>query len=353
MLSGGIFMVKNRKIYGLFTLLVIVVFVLSSTACGSQKVDPISKQAFALDTICNITIYDKASTSILDKCYAKLKEIENKMSVDIPTSEVSTINKMAGIKPVKVSDDTYYVISSGKSFSDLTEGKFDITVGPLVKLWGINTPHARVPAPAEIKAVLPLINYKNIALNPKDKSIMLMKKGMALDLGGIAKGFAGDAVKKVLLDNGVKHAIIDLGGNVLTLGSKVDGSAWRIGVQNPVQTRGDYLGIVKVKDKTVVTSGIYERFFEKNGKRYHHIMDTKTGYPVDNELASVSIVTDVSMNADALAKAFTFGVKKGLAFIERQKNVEAIFVTRDNKVYITPGLKGSFTITDSSFKLMN
>lgn len=346
-------MIKTKRLRILLLGLIIILIGLVISGCGSSKVEPISKQGFALDTICNITIYDKASEAVLDKCYQKLNDVENKMSVDISTSQVSMINKMAGIKPVKVSDDTYHVISSGKGFSDLTRGKFDITVGPLVKLWGINTPHARVPAPSEIKAILPLINYKNIILDDKDKSIMLAKKGMALDLGGIAKGFAGDQVKKVLQDNGVKHAIIDLGGNVLALGAKIDGSAWRIGIQDPTSTRGDYLGIVKVKDKTVVTSGIYERYFIKNGKRYHHIMDTKTGYPVDNEMASVSIVTDVSMNADALAKAFCFGVKNGLSFIEKQKNVEAIFVTRDNKVYITPGLKGNFTITNPSFKLMN
>lgn len=352
MTFGRYKMIRKKRRLVLFLGIIIIIMGLFA-GCGSRKVDPISKQGFALDTICNITIYDKASESVLDKCYQKLSEVENKMSVDKPNSEVSIINKMAGIKPVKVSEDTYHVISSGKSFSDLTRGKFDITVGPLVKLWGINTPHARIPAPSEIKAILPLINYKNIILDDKNKSIMLAKKGMALDLGGIAKGFAGDEVKQVLEDNGIKHAIIDLGGNVLTMGAKADGSAWRIGIQDPTSTRGDYLGIVKVKDKTVVTSGIYERYFIKNGRRYHHIMDTKTGYPVDNEMASVSIVTDVSMNADALAKAFCFGVKKGLAFIEAQKNVEAIFVTRDNKVYITPGLKNNFTMTNPSFKLMN
>lgn len=344
---------KNNKKYISIFLIVLVMGLLLTASCSKKNVTPISKTEFALDTMCKITIYDQASNVLLDKCFAKLKEIEGKMSVDIKTSEVSKINKMAGIRPIKVSNETYQVISAGKKFSELTKGKFDITVGPLVKLWGINTPRARVPGANEIKAVLPLINYNNIILDDKNRTIMLKSKGMSLDLGGIAKGYSGDAVEKVLKDNGVKHAIIDLGGNVLTVGSKPDGSSWRVGVQNPVSPRGDYLGILKVKEKSVVTSGIYERYFEKNGKRYHHIMDTKTGYPVDNELASVSIVTDLSMNADALAKAFCFGVKNGLSFIEKQPGVEAIFVTRDSKVYITPGLRKSFTITDSSFKLMN
>lgn len=345
-------MKRSRLALGLCILLGIIA-ALGISGCGKKSVEPISKQGYALDTLCNITIYDKSSEAVLQKCYDRLQEVESKMSVDLPASEVSKINQMAGVKPVKVSEDTFHVISSGKSFSLLTGGKFDITVGPLVKLWGINTPHARVPAPAEIKAVLPLINYKNIVLNAEKQTIMLARKGMRLDLGGIAKGFAGDQVKNVLLSNGVKHGIIDLGGNILAVGSKTDGSAWRIGVQDPSSTRGEYLGIVRVRDKAVVTSGIYERYFMKNGKRYHHIMDTKTGYPVDNELASVSIVTDVSMNADALAKAFCFGVQKGLKFIEAQKNVEAIFVTRDKKVYITPGLKKSFEVTNDEYRLMN
>lgn len=337
----------------IFILLLISILLLFSTSCKADDVQPITKTAYALDTICTITVYDKTSEKVLDQCFAKLKDVENKMSVDIPSSEVSQINKMAGVGYVKVSDDTFNVISSGKKFSDLTHGKFDITVGPLVKLWGINTPHARVPAPSEIKAKLPLIGYKNILLDNKNKSIMLKKKGMSLDLGGIAKGFAGDAVKQVLKDNGIKHAIIDLGGNVLAVGSKLDGSKWRIGIQNPFSPRGDYLGIVSVNDKAVVTSGIYERYFIKNGKRYHHIMDTATGYPVDNELASVSIINNVSMNSDALAKAFCMGVNNGLKFIEQQKGVEAIFVTKDSKVYITPGLKDIFTVTDPNFELMN
>ena len=344
---------NQRKIIIAVSIVITLMLVLILGCSKKETIEPVKKTAYALDTICNITIYDKSSEAVFDKCFAALKVVESKMSVNIKNSEVSRINSNAGYKFVKVSDDTYNVIKTGVSFGYLTNGKFDITVGPLVKLWGINTPKARVPAPIEIKLALPLINYKNVLFKDKEKSIMLKNKGMSLDLGGIAKGFSGDVVEKVLKENGIKHAIIDLGGNILTVGSKPDGSFWRVGVQNPLSPRGDYLGIVSVKEKSVVTSGIYERFFIKNGKRYHHIMNTKTGYPVDNELASVSIVTDVSMNADALAKAFCMGVKAGLSFIEKQKDAEAIFVTKDSKVYITPGLKDVFKVTDSSFKLMN
>jgi FAD:protein FMN transferase len=330
----------------------IIVLLLSITGCSQETVEPVNKTSFVLDTLCSITIYDKSTDKMFEDSFGKLSDIDDKMSAQKSTSEVSLINKNAGIKPVKVSEETYKVISEGIAYSKLTDGKFDITVGPLVKLWGINTPKARVPRPEEIKAALPLIGYKNVVLNDGEKSVMLKKKGMSLDLGGIAKGYAGDAVEEILKAAGVKHAIIDLGGNILTIGSKPDKSEWRVGVQNPNKTRGDSLGVVSVSEESVVTSGIYERYFIKNNKRYHHIMDTKTGYPVDNEVASVTIVTEKSMRADALAKAFCMGVNKGLKFIEGQKDVEAIFVTKDSKVYITPGLKNKFEITDASFKLM-
>ena len=180
---------------------------------------------------------------------------------------------------------------------------------------------------------------------------MLPEKGMALDLGGIAKGYAGDAVAAELRKNGIKHAIADLGGNLFVIGGKPDGTDWNVGIQTPFKPRGEYFGILCVSDKAVVTSGIYERYFEENGKTYHHIMDTKTGYPIDNELFSVTVVNDSSMAADALAKAFTMGLTDGMKFIESTKGAEAIFVTKDKKVYLTPGLKGKFKITDSNYKL--
>lgn len=341
----------GKKIIGI--LLIILVFMITAfTGCSKKVVEPISKSEFVLDTYCKVIIYDKSSEQVLDKAFDKLNEINVKMNASNEDSEISKISKQAGLGYVKVSDDTYYVIKKGIEFSELTGGKFDITVGPLVKLWGIISPNPHVPTEQELKATLPLIDYKNVLLDDANKSVMLKVKGMALDLGGIAKGYAGDAVAKVLQDNGVKHAIIDLGGNVMTLGSKPDGSNWRIGIQDPYSTRGEYLGIVSTTNKAVVTSGIYERYFEKDGKIYHHIMDTKTGYPVDNNLESVTIITGESINGDALAKAFTMGLEKGMEFVKQQKGIEAIFVTKDKKVYITPGLVNNFKITNSNYEIV-
>jgi thiamine biosynthesis lipoprotein len=346
-------MIKHKKsIVNIMIGLSISMTILFS-GCSKKETGPISKTEILLDTPCTITIYDKVSNDVLQKGFDKLKEIDTRMNANTDNSEIALINKSAGSAYAKVSDETFYVIEEGKKYGDITKGKFDITVGPLVKLWGINTDHARVPSESEIKEKLNLINYNDVLLKESTKEVMLKNINMSLDLGGIAKGYAGDAVAKVLKDNGVKHALIDLGGNIMTVGNKVDGSNWRIGVQNPNSERGESLGVVEVADKAVVTSGIYERFFIQDGKKYHHILDTKTGYPVDSNLASVSIIADKSIDGDAYAKAFTLGLEKGIEFIESQPGVQAIFVTKDSKVYITSGLKDNFKITDENFKLMN
>ncbi|MDI3535253.1 MAG: FAD:protein transferase, partial [Thermosediminibacterales bacterium] len=196
--------------------------------------------------------------------------------------------------------------------------------------------------------------YNSVLLNSKEKSIMLKKEEMMLDLGGIAKGYAADEVSKILKENHVKHAIVNLGGNVLAYGNKPDGSKWRIGIQKPFAPRGDYAGVVSVINKAVVTSGIYERYFEENGKIYHHILDPETGYPVENNLMSVTIITDKSIDADSLSTSvFAMGLKEGLNLIEKLDNTEAIFITKDSKIYLTSGLKNSFKLTDNSLNIVD
>jgi thiamine biosynthesis lipoprotein len=313
-----------------------------------------TRTGFLLDTVCSIKLYDGPNSKALDSAFKRLQDVENKMSINTEKSELIDINNAAGEKSVKVSEDTYNVIKRGKQFGDISGGVFDISIGPMVRLWGIGTDKARVPAQAEINDKLKFVNYKNIILNDQEKSVMLKNKGMIIDLGGIAKGYAADIAKKALLENGVKHAIINLGGDVLTVGSKPDGSKWNVGVQNPFAPRGAYVGIVSVKDKTVESSGVYERYFEQNGKRYHHMLSPFNGYPFENELVSVTIVTDKSIDGDGYSTTvFGKGLEKGLEFAKTQKDIEAILITSNSEVYVTPGLKGSFRITDSSFKLMN
>jgi thiamine biosynthesis lipoprotein len=305
-----------------------------------------------LGTLCKITIYDNPSDVIFQKAFDKIRQIENEMSINLDTSEVININAKAGEEFVEVSEETFYVIKKGVYYSTLTKGLFDISIGPLVKLWDIGGNNPRVPSSEEIEIAKSVINYNDVLLDEAGKKVMLKSKGMILDLGGIAKGYAADAVAEVLIENGVKHALINLGGNVLTLGTKLDGSNWRVGIQNPFSKRGEYVGVVEVVNQTVVTSGIYERYFKADDKHYHHILNPSTGYPYENNLAGITIITEKSIDADSLStSAFALGLEEGYKFVEGIIGVEAIFVTTNYDVYVTSGLVNNFNITDGSFSI--
>nr|WP_209013834.1 FAD:protein FMN transferase [Clostridium botulinum] len=322
--------------------------------CDSKSEEPVSRETYLMGTIINIKAYGKNADKAVQASVDRISDIENKMSLNISTSEINKINKNAGIAPVKVSKNTFDVVKASLIYSEKTKGSFDITVEPLVSIWGIGTDKARIPSKDEINNALKLINYKDVVINEKESTIMLKRKGQAIDLGAIAKGYTADELKKVLLNYNVSSAFLNLGGNVYVLGNKPDKTPWKIGVQNPLEPRGDYLGIVSVSDKSVVTSGNYERFFERNGKRYHHIFDTKTGYPAEKGLISVSIISDKSIDGDALSTSvYTLGLDEGKKLIESLEDVEAVFVTNDKKVYTTSGLKDTFKLTNTNFKLQN
>lgn len=318
---------------------------------------PVEQTDFILGTIISLKLYDFAQDEYFADGFEILRSIERRMTINDGSpaeSEVIAINENAGIAPVKVSDDTFEVLEHALRYSALSEGRFDPSIGVLVKLWNIGTDEAAIPDQSEIDDRLPLVDYRLIELNAEEKTVFLKEKGMVIDLGAIAKGFGADQVSAMLYDRGVRSAIINLGGNVLVMGEKPDGTPWRIGVQNPFSDRGEYLGIATIRNKTIVTSGVYERYFEENGKRYHHILDTVTGYPVDNELAGVSIIADISMDADALSTAvFSLGPEKGMALIESLDGVDAIFVYNDKSLVMTEGAKAVFQLTDSTFSVAN
>lgn len=308
------------------------------------------KTGFLLGTVVQIKFPESQPVRLFDDVFVLLKEIENDMSINIEDSEVIRINKSAGKSYVKVSPETYYVIERGKYYSELSEGRFDISIGPLVKLWGIGTNAPKVPTQVEIEKELSKVDYTNILLNESDKSIMLAKEGMIIDLGGIAKGYAADVVADYLKSKDIHNAIIDLGGNILALGGNGRADFWNIGLQNPFEARNKHLGILKVKDKTIVTSGVYERNFTEKGKTYHHILDPFTGYPVENSLMSVSIIADKSIDADGLSTTvFALGLEKGAEIIKSLDGVDAIFVDKAKNVYITEDIKNSLTITNDEF----
>jgi len=311
-----------------------------------------SRVDFALGTVCSITLFDQGLDSIYNEIFARIHEIESLMSVNIPSSDISRINKAAGIEPVQVHKDTFMVIERAVYFAELSGGAFDPTVGPLVSLWGINRDEPRVPSQDEIDAVLPLINWRNIKLDSQTSSVYLTQKGMALDLGSIAKGYAADEAAAIIRKAGIERAIVDLGGNIIMIGERKDKNPWRVGIQNPIEKRGAVIGVLQITEKTVVTSGIYERYFDKDGIRYHHIFDPSNGYPAKNGLLSATVVTDISMDADALSTIlFVLGYEKRMVLFNYLPNTETIFVFQDNSIRTTDGV--NFTVTDSTFFIKN
>ncbi|WP_099190800.1 FAD:protein FMN transferase [Tepidibacter mesophilus] len=341
----------------------IILFVLSIslllgiTGCSKKEIDPVSRETFALGTIIDFKIYDKdqdKSNEVIDKCIQRIKDIEQKMSTNIEDSEIVIVNKNAGKQSVKVSDETMYVAKKAFEYSNITNGRFNLTVYPLVSIWGIGTENARVPSQREIDQAISNIDYNDIVFDEAKNTIYLKRENQGIDLGAIAKGYVGDEIKKIFIENDIKSAFVNLGGNVMAYETKVDGSKWRIGIQNPLDTRGEYLGVVSVENKSIVTSGNYERYFEKDGKRYHHILDAKTGYPADNELIGTSIITESGIDADALSTSvYLMGLDEGRKLIESLDRVEAIFVTKDKKVYTTSGLKNIFELTNDEFIYKN
>jgi thiamine biosynthesis lipoprotein len=225
-------------------------------------------------------------------------------------------------------------------------------VGPLVKLWGIGSDDERIPAEEEIAEALSLINWRDVIINEAAGTVFLARPGMRLDLGAIAKGYAADEAARIIAGAGIGRALIDLGGNILAYGVKEDGSPWRVGIQNPAAGRGAYIGVAEVRNKTLETSGVYERFVESGGRRYHHILSTRSGYPVDSGLLSVTVIGDNSMDADALSTSlFALGYEEGRALAESMANTEAVFVFTDLSVRGTSGAFGLFVLTDSDFTM--
>lgn len=307
---------------------------------GMRKA-PVTRTEFLMGTIVTVKAYGPGAKPAIDEAFARLHDIEDKMSVNIEKSEVSRINASAGRAAVRVSDDVFYVIKKALDYAALTGGSFDPAIGPLVDLWGIGTDHAKIPAQSQIKAALRLANYQNISLDPETRSVMLKLPGMKLDLGGIVKGYAADEVARIFRKHGVKSAYVDLGGNVSVVGNKPDGRPWRVAIQDPRGQRGSYVGVIEARDMTLVTSGDYERYFEANGKRYHHILSPVTGWPAQSGLMSVTIIGRSSIDADALSTGvFVLGPERGMRLIESLKGIEAVLITKDRHMLVSSGLAG-------------
>lgn len=269
--------------------------------------------------------------------------LEGMLSRFIEDSEIARINRSAGIAPEKVSGDTYAVLSRAVEFSRRSAGRFDVTVGPLVKVWNVYGGVSSPPEDKRIAEAKALVDYTDIGLDSRAKTVMLRRVGQFIDLGGIGKGFAADVVLERLREYGIDSAFTNFGGNVAALGTKPDGSPWRVGIRHPRQ-EGGLVGAVSAANRSVVTSGDYMRYFmDGSGRRYHHILDPRTGYPADSGLASVTVLAQSSLDADALSTIlFVAGMDEGLAILRQFPRAEAIFIDHSGLVSITGGLGESF-----------
>ncbi len=317
---------------------------------GNNKKICVVKEFYSLGTSNQLKVYGRNANKAVKQSIKKLYEIDNKMSVFKESSEISKINKIAGKGSQIVSHDTFYVIQEAIKYCSLSKGAFDITIRPLVALWGIGKVDQHVPDITEIKEKLKFVNYKDIVIDKNTSSILLKNEKQEIDVGGIAKGYAADEVKNILLKNGIKSALINLGGNILVLGTKEDGTSWCVGIQNPIKTRGEFALTIRVVNKSVVTSGNYERYFEKDGKRFHHIINPSTGYPSVGDIISATIISDNSIDGDGLSTGvYIMGVHEAIRLIEEIKGVDAIFITKSKEVYVTSGMRENFTLTSNEF----
>ncbi len=330
--------------------------VLLLTSCKEKTVGAQTQKH--LGTVCTVNLYEQGTASVYKEIFARLEQIENEFSTNIPSSDISIINQHAGQDYVTACDDVIYVLTNALYYAETSGGAFDPTVGPLVKLWGINTESEKIPSQSQINEALALINYRDVQIS--GNSVKLNRSGMSLDLGGIAKGFAADEIVKILKQNQIKKAVIDLGGNIYAYGKKDKNSTpWNIAIKDPAEPEGSPALAAKfIVNTTVVTSGVYERYFVEDGKQYHHILSTETGYPAENGMLSTTIISDCSMEADALSTiSFILGPEKFLSLNIRnfsgQKNKGAVFISKEKEVTASKNLSENISAFKPEYDCIN
>ena len=345
----------SKTVLLFFTLLSVV---LSGCAASEREY---SRVFFALNTMISLKAYGGAEAKqALKQAVDRVNEIEKRMSATVEDSDVSKINQRAGEEPVQVHDDTFYVIEKALEYGEKTDGAFDITIYPISQLWGITSDHPRVPRREEIEEKLKLVNFRWVLVDRENRTVFLEKKGMGIDLGAIAKGYAADEVTRIFREAGVKSALINMGGNVVAIGNRPDGNPWRIGIRDPrmEETEKEHIGILDATDQSIVSSGDYERYikkvFEETGVRYHHIFDPKTGYPAQAGLIGTTIVAPRSIDADALSTSlFIMGAEKGFDLIKTVEGARGIAVTNDKRILLSHDFGQELTLTNEEYKVQS
>jgi len=305
--------------------------------------EPLERTEFMMDTLVTITYFHPAHLPAVEAALAAMRGVELRMSAHLETSEVSAINRAAGIHPVRVSLDTLATIRLGLEVGRLTGGAFDITIKPLMDLWGIGRRGDQLPSPQAVEEKRRLVDYRRVRVDEARREVMLEQAGMALDLGGIAKGHAVDTAARVLSEHGVTGALINAGGDIFALGQRARGRAWRIAVQHPRRS-ADFIAILELRNIAIVTSGDYQRFIDVEGRRYHHILDPRTGAP-SRGLVSATTVANSAAVADAWSTAlFVLGPERGLELVRQVAGLEGLVVTPEGGVSYTPGLRGKVQV---------
>lgn len=321
-----------------FALFFITALIISQTGCTSEE--PVSKTSYYFDTICTIDIYsmdeDEAS-DIIQEAFSRCSDYEKILSKTVENSDIWNINHSGG-KPVTVADDTVEVLKKGIYYSDISDGAFDISIGRLTELWDFHSENPEVPEKKDIEDAVKHTDYRKIDI--EGNVVTISDPEMRIDLGGVAKGYICDRICEHLKSQGVESGVVNLGGNIAVIGEKNGKDPFKVGIERPFSDKTESVGYVEASDKTFVTSGIYERCFEKNGKMYHHILDRKTGYPAKSDVELVTIIADEGMSADCDAISTTclvLGVEKGMEFINGIDGIEAVFIDKNDKITCTEG----------------
>lgn len=347
-----------RKKSPIFLLLAMLLPLLGG--CGANM-EPVSQTGFYFDTVIQVTIYDARKEKCLDECMRLAENYEKMLSPTVEGSDIWNINHSNG-EPVTVSDETAALLKTALTYCEMTEGRIDLTMETVSALWNFHADEAfssltasttsavpelssamttnRVPEQAAISEALSHVDYHTLLI--EGNTVTLLDPESQINLGFIAKGYIADKLKEYLLSQNIESAIINLGGNLLAVGQRPDGSPFQFGVQMPFEAQGTPITVLPVSDRSVVTSGVYERYFYQDDTLYHHILDTSTGYPVQNTLLGVTIFSDSSTMGDALSTTcFILGPEEGMRLVESLEDVEAVFITKDYALHYSSGLSPS------------
>ena len=315
-------------------------FIIPQTGCGSEE--PVSENQFCLDTICTITIQDmkkEDAQAAISRAFELCKKYENMLSKTIEGSDVYKLNHAKG-QPVEVQEETLEVIKRGIEYGEVSGGMFDITIGAVSELWNFSGESPAVPDEEKLREAVSTVDYRQIRID--GSRVRLENPEAQVDLGGIAKGYIADRVTEQMKADGVQHAVISLGGNISVIGEKQEDTPWNIGIERPYSDRTEILGSVELTDGTIATSGVYERCFEQDGTLYHHVLDPRTGYPVETDLDAVAVKGDAgqSIDCDALGTVcLMLGEEEGRKVLEQFSGIEAAFIDKTDRITTTDGMQ--------------